>query len=225
MQAVVAAPPALMSSTGIIRVVLADDHTVVRAGIASLLSADPEIRIVGEAENGAEAVALAKRLKPNVLVTDVRMPDMDGIEACAHLQSACPSVKVLILTQLSNEAVMKRAFTAGAKGFVIKQSNPEMLREAVHRVAEGDMFIDSAVAAQIVRLATQGRRAKGPHDLTLMEMRVLEMLPKGLSNREIARELGVSPETVKTHLRHVLRKLQVADRAEAAAAAIREGLA
>lgn len=219
-----ASPPALTGS-GLIKVVLADDHPIVRAGVAGLLDADPAVRVVGEAETGQQAIELVKRFRPHVLVTDIRMPDMDGIEVCAHLKATHPTVRVVILTQFNHEAVMIRAFGAGAKGFVVKESNPDLIREAVRRVAEGHTFIDSAIASKVVNLATRGRRAKGPHDLTLQEMRVLELLPKGLSNREIANELGVSHETVKTHLRHVLRKLQVADRAEAAAVAIREGLA
>lgn len=218
-------PLQMASAVGLIKVVLADDHPVVRAGVASLLQADPDIRIVGEAETGPEAIEVTKRARPHVLVTDVRMPELDGIEVCAHLRSTQPSVKVLMLTALTNEGVMLRAFHAGALGFLVKESRPEMIRDAVHHVAEGRTYIDSMVAAKMIQLATKGRRAKGPHDLTIMEMRVLEMLPKGLSNRDIAKELGLSHETIKTHIRHILRKLQVADRAEAAAAATREGLA
>jgi DNA-binding NarL/FixJ family response regulator len=120
---------------------------------------------------------------------------------------------------------MLRAFAAGAKGFLVKESDPEVLRQALRMVAAGNTFVDPQVAGKLVAVATKGRRARGPYGLTLQEMRVLELLPKGLSNREIGTELSVSVETVKTHVRNAMRKLQVGDRAEAAAIAIREGLA
>lgn len=210
---------------GITRVVLADDHPVVREGVAAVLSKDPTLRVVAEAPTAEQALVEVERHRPDVLVIDVRLGELDGIEACSRVTARFPRTKTLILTRFAHESVMVRAFAAGASGFLVKESAPESLREAVRLVAEGQTFVDSKIAGKLVDVATKGRRAKGPYDLTLTEMRVLELLPKGLSNREIGRELGVSYETAKTHVRHVMQKLQVHDRSEAAAIAIREGLA
>jgi DNA-binding NarL/FixJ family response regulator len=210
----------------VISLVLADDHPVVREGVAAVLTRDGDIRILAEAASAEGAIAEVVRHKPNVLMIDVRLGgELDGIDACARLATECPSTSTVVLTRFAHESVMLRAFSAGAKGFLIKQSEPDILRQAVRMIAKGGTFVDPKIASKLVTMATKGRRAKGPHGLTLMEMRVLELLPKGLTNREIAEELDLSPETVKTHLRHAMQKLRVHDRAEAAAIAIREGLA
>lgn len=214
-----------MMNGQIFRVVLADDHPVVREGVASVLTKDPSFRIVAEAPSAEEAVAAVVRHRPHVLVIDVRLGDLDGIDACSRVMSEVPTTRVLVLTRFAHESVMIRSFAAGAKGFLIKESDPDVLRQAVRVVAEGGTYIDPKVAGKLIDVATRGRRARGPYGLTLMEMRVLEHLPKGLSNREIGAELSVTQETVKTHVRSILQKLQVHDRAEASAIAIREGLA
>lgn len=212
-------------SRAVTRIVLADDHPVVREGVATVLSKDPHLRVVAEAPNAEQALIEVARHRPDVLVIDVRLGELDGIEACARVTEQFPRVKTLVLTRFAHQSVMMRAFDAGAKGFLIKESEPEALRSAVRLVAEGVTYIDSKVAGKLIDMAAKGRRAKGPYDLTLMEMRVLELLPKGLSNREIGAELDISYETAKTHVRHVMQKLHVHDRSEAAAIAIREGLA
>jgi len=216
----------MSADDGVISLVLADDHPVVREGVAAVLTRDGDIRILSEASTAEGAIAEVIRRRPTVLVIDVRMGGtLDGIDACARLATECPSTSSVVLTRFANESVMLRAFSAGARGFLIKRTEPEVLRQAVRMVARGGTFVDPKIAAKLVTMATKGRRAKGPHGLTLMEMRVLEVLPRGLTNREIASELDLSPETVKTHLRNAMHKLQVRDRAEAAAVAIREGLA
>lgn len=207
------------------RVLLVDDHPVVREGVGAVLSSEPDLKIIGGVSSAEQAFKEIERLAPEVLVMDVRLPGMDGIEACASLLQTHPRLRIVILTRFPNESVMMRAFNAGAKGFVIKESDPDVLRQAVRMVAGGGTFVDPKVAGRLVALATKGRRAKGPYGLTLQEMRVVELLPRGLSNREIGRELGVSEHTVKTHLRHAMQKMRVSDRAEAAAMAMREGLA
>lgn len=208
-----------------IRVLLVDDHPVVREGVATVLTQEPDVRIVGQAGSAEQMLQDVGQLCPDVLVIDVRLPEMDGIEACEVLRVSNPRIKTVVLTRFPNESMMLRAFSAGAKGFLVKESDPEIVRQAIRIVAEGGTFVDPKVARKLVILATKGRRAKGPFGLTLQEMRVVELLPKGLSNREIGSELCISQETVKTHLRHAMRKMQAADRAEAAAIAIREGLA
>lgn len=214
-----------MSGRRAVRVVIADDHPVVREGVATVLSNDPGIEVVAQVPTAEEAVAAVATREPEVLVIDVRMGTLDGVEACARVSAEHARTRTLVLTRFAHESVMMRAFSAGAAGFLVKEASPEVLRKAVHVVAGGQVFLDSRVAGKLVDVATKGRRAKGPYELTIMEMRVLELLPKGLSNREIGAELNVSYETAKTHVRHIMEKLGVSDRSEAASVAIREGLA
>lgn len=150
---------------------------------------------------------------------------MSGTEACSEILRRRPDTRVVMLTSFASTGALVQAFSAGAKGFVMKESQPAVLRDAVRAVAQGDTFTDPRVGAKLVALASRNRRTKGPFGLTLQEMRVLELLPRGLTNREIGNELGITEDTVKTHLRHALRKLKARDRVEAAAIALREGLA
>jgi DNA-binding NarL/FixJ family response regulator len=180
---------------------------------------------VGQAESAERALAEADRLRPDVVMMDVRLPGMTGTEACAEFVRRRPDVKVIVLTSFPSTGALIQAFSAGAKGFVMKESQPAVLRDAVRVVAQGETFTDPRVGAKLVALASRNRRAKGPFGLTIQEMRVVEQLPRGLTNREIGNELGIAEDTVKTHLRHALRKLKARDRVEAAAIALREGLA
>lgn len=206
-------------------VFITDDHPVVRQGIADVLSDEPDFTIVGEATSGEQLLREAGRLQPDVAVVDVQLPGIDGYEACEQLRRRHPRVRVVILTTHTNERALLAAFTAGARGFAVKSSTPDVIRQAVRSVAAGGTFIDPSVAHRLVALATKGRTGKGPHNLTLAEMRVLELLPEGGRNRDIADALCVSEQTVKTHVSHVLTKLGARDRAHAAAIAMREGLA
>lgn len=208
-----------------IRIVVVDDHPVVREGVAAVLSDDPEFTVVGQVGTAEEALDALAKSEPDVLVLDIRLPGMHGTEACELVVQRHPRVRVVALTSFANENTMLAAFAAGAKGFAVKESEPSVLRQAVRTVTSGGIYIDPRIAGKLVTLATKGRRAKGPHGLTLMEMRVADLLPKGLTNREIGRQLGISEQTVKTHLRNLMRKLGARDRTEAAALAQREGLA
>ena len=206
-------------------VFITDDHPIVRQGIAEVLADEPDFTIVGEATSGEQLLREVSRLQPDVAVVDVQLPGMDGNEACAQVRRRNPRTRVVILTTFAHERALLAAFTAGASGFAVKSSSPDVIRQAVRAVAAGGTFIDPNVAHKLVALATKGRTARGPFELTLAEMRVLELLPRGASNRDIAEELSVSEQTVKTHVRHVLAKLGARDRAQAAAIAMREGLA
>jgi two-component system, NarL family, response regulator DevR len=197
----------------------------VREGLAAVLSAEPDFTVVGQAESAERALIEVDRLRPDVVLLDIRLPGMSGTEACAELVKRQPNARVIVLTSFASTGSLVQSFSAGARGFVLKESQPAVLREAVRTVAQGETFTDPRVGAKLVALASRNRRAKGPFGLTIQEMRVIELLPRGLTNREIGGELGISEDTVKTHVRHALRKLNARDRVEAAAIALREGLA
>lgn len=207
------------------RILVVDDHPVVRDGVVAVLETEADFVVVGRAGTGEEGLHLANQVEADVMVLDVRLPAMSGVEVCAALSVRHPRLAVLMLSSYANEGVMLDALSAGAKGFVVKATDRAVLRTAVRAVASGQTFVDSSLAAKVVRLATTGRRAKGPFDLTLQEMRVLELIPRGLTNPEIGRELGVTARTVQTHLAHAMKKLRARDRTEAAAMAVLEGLA
>ena len=207
-----------------IRILVVDDHPVVREGLTAVLSDEPEFRVVGQAESGEAAVAAALRFMPTIVVMDMRLPGISGIEACQRIRRRNPSTKVVILATYPNGGGIARAFAAGASAFVLKTSELAELREAVRVVAGGDEYIDPRLAPKIAAMASGDRRAKGPFDLTVMEMRVLEKLPLGMTNAEIGESLGIKENTVKTHLRTAMYKLKAKDRAHAAAIAVREGL-
>jgi two-component system response regulator DevR len=202
-----------------------DDHPIVREGLAAILSAEPDFTVVGQAENAERGLVEVERLRPDIVLLDVRLPGVSGNEACIEILRRRPDTRVVMLTSFASTGALIQAFSAGAKGFVMKESQPAVLREAVRAVGQGETFTDPRVGAKLVAIASRNRRAKGPFGLTLQEMRVLELLPRGLKNREIGNELGITEDTVKTHLRHALRKLKARDRVEAAAIALREGLA
>lgn len=208
-----------------IRILLVDDHPVVREGLVSILAAEPDFNVVGEAGSGEDAIRLAAELAPDVVLLDVRLPGMSGIETCEKLKFRDARVRVVVLSSFPDNGAMVAAYTAGARGYVIKESDPSVLRQAVRVVADGDTYVDSRVAAKLVALATKGKRVRGPFGLSAQEMRVVELLPRGLSNREIGENLHISEHTVKTHLRHAMAKLGARDRVEAAALAMRAGIA
>jgi len=209
----------------VIRVVVVDDHPVVREGLAAVLADEPDFTIVGQADTGEKAIADLPNSLPDVVVVDLRLPGISGTETCQELKRVRPSTRVIVLTSFPHDGAIMNAFVAGANGFLLKESDPSVLRQAVREVAKGETYVDPRIAAKLVAFATKGRRTKGPFGLTLQEMRVIEKLPKGMTNREIGRELGISEDTVKTHLRHAMYKIKAKDRAEAAAFALREGLA
>jgi DNA-binding NarL/FixJ family response regulator len=208
-----------------IRILLVDDHPVVREGLTSVLDDEPDFSVAGQAESGEQALREVSQVRPDVVVMDVRLPGMSGIEACEKLIARQPGVRVLMLTSFPNEGAVIRTFSAGARGFVLKESESTILRQAVRAVAAGETYADPRVAAKLAAFAANRRSVKGPHGLSLQEMRVLEKLPRGLSNHDIGLELGISEHTVKSHVRNLKHKLQARDRAEAAAIALKEGLA
>jgi DNA-binding NarL/FixJ family response regulator len=201
------------------RVLIADDDDLMRAGLAELLSGEPGIEIVGEASTGRQAVERARRLGPDVVLMDVRMPDLDGIEATGKLTRAAPETKVLILTTFEQDDYVFGALRAGASGFLLKRTRPEELIAAVHTIARGDSLLSPSVTRLVIdRMAQQplpelAAEAK-LDELTRREREVLELVARGLSNREIAAVLFVEESTVRTHVKRIQMKLDLRDRVQ-----------
>jgi DNA-binding NarL/FixJ family response regulator len=201
------------------RVLIADDDDLMRAGLVELLSDEPELEIVGEASTGREAVGRARRLGPDVVLMDVRMPDLNGIEATRELARAAPRARVLILTTFEQDDYVFGALRAGASGFLLKRTRPEELIAAVHTIARGDSLLSPSVTRRVIdRMAQQplpelAARAR-LDELTRREREVLELVARGLSNREIAAELFVEESTVRTHVKRIQMKLQLRDRVQ-----------
>jgi DNA-binding NarL/FixJ family response regulator len=206
-----------------VKVLVADDHRLMREGTAALLRTDPRVEVVGMASNGREAVALAHSRAPDVVVLDLEMPVLGGIEACATIRGRHPDVEVLILTVSENEPDVWAALRMGAAGYLLKDMPPAELVEAVLDAGRGEPRIAQRMAGRMLREFADGARSAGDPlvELSPREREVLALLADGMRNREIAERLVVSEATVKTHVRHVLEKLRLRNRAEAAAFAAR----
>lgn len=207
-----------------IRLLIADDHEVVRLGIKSLLS-DTDLEVVGEASGGEEAIAAVRKLHPDVVLLDIRMPDMDGLTALSRLRMDHPLLKILILSTYDNPTYVARAVALGANGYILKSASRNDLITAIRRAAAGE---DSWTRDELRRvtgaLATPRMSAEVEVPLTQRESEVLRQLAHGLTNKEIGAALGISYETVKEHVQHILRKIGVNDRTQAAVWAVRKNL-
>ncbi|HEV2905818.1 MAG TPA: response regulator transcription factor [Actinomycetota bacterium] len=211
-----------------IRVLIADDQALIRGGFRMILDAQDDIEVVGEAIDGRDAVELFRRVTPEVVVMDVRMPSMDGIEATRRLTAADPPARVLILTMFDLDEYVFEALRAGASGFLLKDRPPEELVEAVRVVASGEALLSPSVTRRLIEEFAKRRDAPTPprelDELTDREREVLVLMGQGLSNAEITERLFVAETTVKTHVGHVLQKLRLRDRVQAVVLAYESGL-
>ncbi|MBQ6137642.1 MAG: response regulator transcription factor [Kiritimatiellae bacterium] len=202
-----------MAEGGKIRVMIADDHFVVRTGIASILSFEEDIEVVGETDNGVAAVEMAGRLKPDVLLMDLQMPQMSGAEATLRIHETVPEAKVLILTTFGDSLDMKKALDGGAAGALVKSSSQDELIGAIRCIAAGGTVLSREIASSV-------RELQSAPDLSDRQLEILNLISKGFSNQEIANVVGVTLETVKDHIRKILTKMNASTRAEAASLAV-----
>ena len=210
---------------GPIRVLVADDHAVVREGLRTFLELQGDLEVVGEAADGEAAVRAAEQLRPDVILMDLVMPRLDGVGAMRELRRRLPASRVVVLTSFTDDERLLPAIRAGAAGYLLKDAAPQEVARAIRAAHAGAAVLEPSVAARLVEAIAQppGRPPRDP--LTPREHEVLALLARGFSNKRIAGELGVAEKTVKTHVGHVMAKLGVTDRTQAAVLAVREGLA
>ena len=210
-----------------IRVLIADDQSMVRAGFRMLLSGEEDIEVVAEASNGLEAVSQAARFNPTVVLMDIRMPELDGLEATRRILAADASARVLILTTFDLDEYVYEALRAGASGFVLKDDPAEQLIGAVRTVAAGEALLSPSITKRVIKQFVRVPRPDPPKELdelTEREREILRLVARGLSNAEISQELFISETTVKTHITHILQKLGLRDRVQAVVLAYQTGL-
>lgn len=211
-----------------LRLVIADDEDLVRSGIRMIVEQQPDMQVVGEATNGNEAVRQVRSHNPDVLLMDVRMPELDGIQAAGRITRDAPSTRILMLTTFDKDRYLYDAMTAGASGFLLKSAPPERLVHAIRVVAAGDALLAPELTRRLLdeftRRPPPGQHLPALENLTERETEILRLIATGLTNQDIAKSLHVSVSTVKTHINHLFRKLDIRDRTQAAIAAYESGL-
>jgi DNA-binding NarL/FixJ family response regulator len=209
-----------------VNILIVDDHTLFRTGIRKMLEAEPDMHVVGEAATGREALEQARQLMPDVILMDVKMPDMDGIEATRRLCREMPHVGVIFCTMFEDDEFVFAGLQAGGRGYILKDADPETMLRAIRAVAHGESLLGSTIAQKVMRQfsALPDKQTALVDDLTPRELEVLTLIAEGLPNKEIAQELTISEKTVKNHINNIFSKLHVYDRSQAMLYAIRQGL-
>jgi len=208
-----------------IRIFLVDDHAVLRQAVSVMLGAERDMTVVGQAGNGREALAAVKSARPDVVMLDIKMPEAGGLEVLQDIQRTCPKARVIVFTMYENPAYVNAAIRTGASGYVLKSVGREDLLEAIRAVHSGRRFLHAEVTRPLLRQAAlEAKLRPGGGGLTVRDIQVLELLADGKSNKEVAQALGISDETVKSHLKRLFEKLGVTDRTEAVALALRQHL-
>ena len=209
-----------------ISVLIADDHTLFRKGVRKMLEAEEDMKVVGEAATGREALEQARALMPDVILMDIKMPDMDGIEATRTLRREMPHIGVIFVTMFEDDEFVFRGLQAGGRGYILKDADPETMLRAIRAVAHGESLLGPTIAQKVLRqfAALPGKQAPLVDELTPRELEVLTLIAEGRCNKEIARELCISEKTVKNHINNIFSKLHLYDRTQAMLYAIRKGL-
>jgi len=209
-----------------IRILIVDDHAIIHEGLRTLISSDNEMELVGESYNGKEAIAQARSVSPDVILMDLVMPGISGVEAIQKIKAENQSVRILVLTSFTDDDKVFPAIKAGAAGYILKDSNPSGILDAIRSVYRGDSTLHPSIAAKLMReLSRPSQLPPTPNPLTEREVEVLLQVAEGISNQEIALKLNISESTVGTHLRNIMGKLHLANRTQVALYALREGLA
>jgi len=208
-----------------IKILIADDHPVVREGLISMLSREVDFKVIGEAKDGVEAVKKSRELSPDVVLMDLRMPEMDGVEAMRQIRSTMPDIKFIILTTYSDDDYIFSGIEAGARAYLLKDAPREDLFKAIRSVYRGESLIQPVVASKLLdRFSQLSRRTPSGEELSERELEVLCLMAKGAANKEISAELNIAQSTVKTHITNIFQKLGVNDRTEAVTQALKKGL-
>ena len=208
-----------------IKILIADDHPVVREGLFAMLSREVDFEVVGEAKDGVEALNKTKELKPDVVLMDLRMPEMDGVEAMRQIKSVMPDVKFIILTTYSDDEYIFSGIEAGARAYLLKDAPRDDLFKAIRTVYRGESLIQPVVASKLLdRFSELSRRTPSGEDLSGRELEILCLMAKGSANKEISAQLNIAQSTVKTHIANIFQKLGVSDRTEAVTRAIKKGI-
>jgi len=210
---------------GVIKILIADDHPVVREGLHAMLSREHDFEVVGEAEGGIEAIKKVKELTPDVVLMDLRMPELDGVEAMRQIKSVKPDTQFIILTTYSDDEYIFHGIEAGARAYLLKDAPREELFKAIRAVYHGESLIQPVVASKILdRFSELSRQAQSGVVISERELQVLQLMAKGAANKEIAAKLSITQSTVKTHVTNIFQKLDVTDRTEAVTQALKKGI-
>jgi DNA-binding NarL/FixJ family response regulator len=210
----------------IVNILIVDDHTLFRTGVRKMLEAEGDMRVVGEAATGREALEQARKLMPDIILMDIRMPDLDGVKAARILHREMPHVGIIFVTMFEDDEFVFQGLEAGGRGYILKDAGPDTMLRAIRAVAHGESLLGPTIAQKVMRQfsALPGKQTPLVDDLTPRELEVLMLIAEGMGNKEIAKELVISEKTVKNHINNIFSKLHVSDRSQAMLYAIRKGL-